>query len=120
MASNHQKLLLQKRRWRIRKKVNGTSERPRLVVKFTHLHIYAQLIDDVAGKTLVYASTLNKDVKPMALKPNLKGAAALAEIAAKKAKSLGISQVVFDRAGRTYHGCVKAFAEAARQSGLVF
>ena len=120
MALEKSKILLQKRLWRIRKKVNGTAARPRLVVKFSHQHIYAQCIDDRAGTTSIYVSTLAKDLKDKGLKPNVLGAAALGSILGEKAKAAGISQVVFDRAGRTYHGCVKAFAEAARSAGLIF
>lgn len=120
MSLEHKKLLKQKRRWRIRKKVSGTSERPRLCVHFSNQHIYAQCIDDVASQTLLYVSTLSKDVKEEGLKPNLEGAAKLGTLVAEKAKDKGIESVVFDRAGRIYHGCVKAFATAAREGGLNF
>ena len=110
--------LAQKRRWRIRKKVQGTAERPRLAVHFSNKHIYAQCIDDVAGHTLAYASSVGG--KDVAAKANAEGAVALGKAIAEKAKSAGIGSVVFDRAGRRYHGCVKSFAEAAREGGLQF
>jgi large subunit ribosomal protein L18 len=114
------KKLLQKRRWRIRKKVNGTPDRPRLVVKFTNKHIHAQCVDDVAHKTLLSASTLKKGEKVEASRSNIAGATELGKEVAEKAASSNITSVVFDRAGRRYHGCVKAFAEAAREAGLQF
>jgi len=120
MSLDHKKLLKQKRRWRIRKKVRGTSSRPRLCVHFSNQHIYAQCIDDVAGETLVYVSTISKDLKEEGLKPNVEGAIKLGKIVAEKAKDKNIEAVVFDRAGRIYHGCVKAFANAAREGGLNF
>ncbi|MEM0967518.1 MAG: 50S ribosomal protein L18 [Verrucomicrobiota bacterium] len=112
------KKLAQNRRWRIRKKISGTAERPRLTVCFSNKHIYAQCIDDVEGKTLVYVSSLTKDGEGS--KPNIEGARALGEKVASLASEKGIESVVFDRAGRLYHGCVKAFAESARENGLKF
>jgi large subunit ribosomal protein L18 len=120
MSLSKSSILLQKRRWRIRKKINGTAQRPRLVVTFTNKHVYAQCIDDQKGQTLVYLSTSNKNLSDRPLHPNLEGATFLGKILAEKAKASGIVSVVFDRAGRSYHGCVKAFAEAAREGGLVF
>jgi large subunit ribosomal protein L18 len=117
MKLDKKKTLLQRRRWRIRKKVNGTAERPRLAVTFTNKHIYAQCIDDVKGHTLVYVTSLAKD---STLKANTEGAIALGKSVAEKAKAAGIESVVFDRSGRRYHGCVKSFAEAAREGGLQF
>lgn len=114
------KKLLQNRRWRIRKKVNGTSERPRLVVKFTNKHIHAQCINDVEHKTLVASSTLKKGEKAEKSSSNVEGATALGKELAEKALAANINSVVFDRAGRRYHGCVKAFADAAREAGLQF
>ncbi|MCZ6671380.1 MAG: 50S ribosomal protein L18 [Verrucomicrobia bacterium] len=110
----------QKRRWRIRKRITGTPDRPRLAVHLSNKHIYGQLIDDEAGTTLVYVSTNGKDLKAKNLKANLEGAQTVGEIVAKKAKSAGVETVVFDRSGRLYHGCVKAFADAAREGGLTF
>lgn len=113
-------ILRQKRRWRIRKKVNGTSSRPRVVVHFSNKHIYAQAIDDQAGRTLVYVSSLGKDVREEKLAANLAGAKRLAEVFGEKAKSAGIEVITFDRAGRPYHGRVKLFAETLREAGLQF
>ncbi|PXA04963.1 50S ribosomal protein L18 [Coraliomargarita sinensis] len=110
--------LAQKRRWRIRKKVQGTAERPRLAVHFSNKHIYAQCIDDVKGHTLAYVTSVGG--KDTDLKANSEGANALGKAIAEKAKTAGIESVVFDRAGRRYHGCVKSFAEAAREGGLQF
>ena len=108
--------LLKKRRWRIRKKINGTSERPRLAVLFSNKHIYAQCIDDVKGHTLVQVSSIGTGD----LKANKEGAIQLGRSIAEKAVAAGIDTVVFDRSGRLYHGCVKSFAEAAREGGLKF
>jgi large subunit ribosomal protein L18 len=108
--------LLKKRRWRIRKKINGTSDRPRLAVHFSNKHIYAQCIDDVKGHTLVQVSSIGTGD----LKANKEGAIQLGRSIAEKAVAAGINTVVFDRAGRLYHGCVKSFAEAAREGGLKF
>ncbi len=112
--------LLQKRKWRIRKKVTGTAARPRLSVKFSGKHIYAQAVDDAAGATLVFLSTLDAEVKKSGAKSNVSGAKNLGAAFAAKAKAAGISAVVFDRNGRPYHGRVKTFAEAAREGGLQF
>jgi len=112
--------LRQKRIWRIRKKVSGTAERPRLCVSFSNKHIYVQAIDDTTGKTLVSVSSLNKDVRDEKFKANKESATELAKRFAEKAKAAGIESVVFDRHGRPYHGRVKVFAEAAREAGLKF
>ena len=112
--------LLQKRRWRIRKKISGTEERPRLAVHLSNKHIYGQVIDDEAGKTLVYVSSLGKDLKKEKLKANVEGAQTVGKLVAEKAKKAGVEQVVFDRSGRIYHGCVKAFADSVRKEGLEF
>lgn len=112
--------LIQKRRWRIRKKIKGTAERPRLVIRLTHQHVYAQCIDDRAGVTLVSASSLDKAERENSLKPNVDGATKLGQSLGSKAKAAGIERVVFDRAGRRYHGCVKAFADAVREAGIKF
>lgn len=117
MKLQKKRALLQRRRWRIRKKVNGTAERPRLSVRFSNKHIYAQCIDDKKGHTLLFLSSLAKDVQ---VKANVEGAANLGKLFAEKAGSAGIESVVFDRGGRRYHGCIKSFAEAAREGGLKF
>ncbi len=112
--------LLQKRRWRIRKIVKGTTARPRLVVTFTNKHIYAQCIDDDQGATQLAISSLAKDLRGQSIQPNVEGATKLGQILGERAIKKGLNQVVFDRAGRAYHGCVKAFADAARSAGLQF
>ena len=112
--------LLQNRRWRIRKKVNGTAARPRLSVRFTAKHVYAQAIDDDAGKTLVFVSSLDSELRKQKLKANIASAKTLGSALAAKAKAAGIEAVVFDRSGAPYHGKVKTFADAAREGGLKF
>ena len=120
MSTSSKATLLQKRRWRIRKKVNGTALRPRLCVRFTAKHVYAQAIDDDAGKTLVFLGTLDADLRKQKLKANLASAKTLGVAFALKAKAAGIASVVFDRSGAPYHGKVKVFADAAREGGLQF
>ena len=112
--------LLQKRKWRIRKKVRGTAERPRLTVRFTTKHIYAQAVDDDAGRTLVFLSSLNGDLRKQKVAANVNGAKALGSAFVARATAAGISSVVFDRNGARYHGKVKQFADAAREGGLQF
>jgi large subunit ribosomal protein L18 len=111
--------LAQLRRWRIRKKVVGTSVRPRMAVCFTNENIHVQFIDDDAGKTLAAASTVSKSA-PKDLAANVKSAKTVGELAAKNALGKGIKEVVFDRGGARYHGKVKALADAAREAGLKF
>ena len=108
--------LLRKRRWRIRKKINGTAERPRLALHFSNRNIIAQCIDDTKGCTLLHVSSLKSEE----LKANIKSAKSLGQSVAEKAKDLGIKSVVFDRSGRLYHGGVKSFADSAREGGLKF
>ena len=103
---------------RIRKKIAGTAERPRLAVSFSNQHIYAQVIDDDAGKTLAAASTKDKDIDKASA--NQSNAAKIGELIAARAKSKKIESVVFDRGGFIYHGKVKALADAAREGGLKF
>ena len=112
--------LLQNRRWRIRKKVNGTAVRPRLSVRFTAKHVYAQAIDDAAAKTLIFVSSLDTELRKQKLKANIASAKVLGAAFAAKAKAAGIESVVFDRSGAPYHGKVKTFADAAREGGLKF
>ncbi|MDA5110109.1 MULTISPECIES: 50S ribosomal protein L18 [Brevibacillus] len=108
-----------KRHLRIRKRVVGSAARPRLNVFRSSKHIYAQLIDDVAGHTLAAASSLDKE---LGLKngANVEAAAAVGTLIAKRAKEKGLTEVVFDRGGYIYHGRIKALAEAAREAGLQF
>jgi large subunit ribosomal protein L18 len=103
---------------RIRRKVTGTAERPRLAVFRSLKHIYAQVIDDASGKTLVSASSRDKDAGTKGA--NAAAAKAVGALIAKKAKDKGINRVVFDRGGYLYHGNVKALADAARENGLEF
>lgn len=112
----------EKRHKRIRRKIIGTSVRPRLSVRRSINHLYTQIIDDAAGKTLLEVSTLSKDLKDKISKDagNVKGAAVLGRILAEKCKKEGITKVVFDRAGYLYHGRIKTLAEAARKGGLSF
>ncbi|MFA0744407.1 MAG: hypothetical protein LASZOEIN_001198 [Candidatus Fervidibacter sp.] len=110
-----------RRHWRIRKRIFGTPERPRLSVFRSLKHIYAQIIDDTTGRTLCAASTLDKE-----LREKLQGltktqqAIEVGKLIAKRALELGIKQVAFDRGGHKYHGRVKALADAAREAGLEF
>ena len=110
-----------KKHRRLRNHISGTAERPRLAVFRSNNHMYAQIIDDTVGNTLVAASTLQKDVKAELEKTNNVDAAAhLGTVIAKKALEKGITTVVFDRGGFIYQGKVKALAEAAREAGLDF
>ncbi len=106
---------------RVRKKIVGTPARPRLCVFRSNTNIYAQIIDDTTGTTLVSASTLEKDIKSdLAFGGNTDGAAAVGKRVAERALDKGISAVVFDRGGYIFHGRVAALAEAAREAGLTF
>lgn len=106
---------------RLRNRFSGTAERPRLAVFRSNNHMYAQIIDDTAGHTLVSASTVQKDVKAELEKTNDVAAAAyLGTVIAKRALDAGITTVVFDRGGFVYHGKIKALADAAREAGLEF
>ena len=110
-----------KKHLKIRNRFNGTAERPRLAVFRSNNHMYAQIIDDTVGNTLVSASTLQKDVKAELEKTNnVEAAAYLGTVIAKKAIEKGITSVVFDRGGFIYHGKIKALADAAREAGLNF
>ncbi len=120
MNSNKKAQLLQKRKWRIRKKINGTAARPRLTVKFSSKHIYAQAVDDDAGQTLAYLSSLDAELRQQKLAANVSSAETLGKAFAAKATAAGITDVVFDRNGARYHGKVKTFADAARDGGLKF
>ena len=114
------KVRLNKHR-KIRNRFSGTAERPRLAVFRSNNHMYAQIIDDTVGNTLVSASTLQKEVKAELEKTiNVEAAAYLGTVIAKKALEKGITTVVFDRGGFIYQGKVKALADAAREAGLEF
>jgi large subunit ribosomal protein L18 len=123
MADKNQEktLRLQRRKYGIRATLAGNAERPRLSVFRSDKHIYAQVIDDLAGKTLVSASSVQTDVRgDLKNGGNLAAAKAVGKAVAAKAKAAGIEKVAFDRGGRRYHGRVKALADAAREGGLKF
>ena len=107
-----------RRHIRVRTKISGTAERPRLCVYRSNSNIYAQVIDDVAGATLVSASTLDKEIKTKYA--NKEAAKEVGALIAKRCKDKKIEEVVFDRGGYIYHGVVKELAEAAREGGLTF
>ena len=109
----------QKIRYRIRKKVSGTSAIPRLTVFRSNTDIYAQLIDDNSGTTIAASSSKQKDISAQKA-PKVDKSKMVGEAIAKKAIELGVSKVVFDRSGYVYHGRVKAVADGAREGGLVF
>ena len=115
------KKIRQKKHLRIRQRIKGTAEQPRLAVYRSLKHIYAQLIDDNAGKTLVSASTVEAPLKSeLQSGGNIEAAKQVGELLAKKAIEKGFKIVVFDRGGNLYHGRVKAVAEGAREAGLEF
>ena len=109
-----------KRHRRIRKRIHGTAERPRLVVFRSLSHIYAQIVEDDAQHTLVAASSLDPELRGKVNGGNIEGARQVGRLIAERALAKGIRQVVFDRAGYLYHGRVAALAEAAREAGLSF
>ena len=118
MSTINRKTIRQRIHKRIRRKVSGTSERPRLAVHYSNQHIYAQVIDDSVGRTLVSASTLDKSFEKAS--SNVESAQKVGALLAERAKGSNISAVVFDRGGHLYHGKVKALADAAREAGLQF
>jgi large subunit ribosomal protein L18 len=122
MAANvsHQRAVARARRhFRLRKKVSGTTQRPRLVVSRSARHISAQLVDDSVGHTLASASTLEADVRAVAGDKSAK-ARKVGELVAERAKAAGVDKVVFDRGGDSYHGRIAALADGAREGGLEF
>jgi large subunit ribosomal protein L18 len=119
MRTEQKQKLAQLRRWRIRKKVSGTTARPRMCVSFTQKNIHIQFIDDLKGVTLAAASTTSKGA-PEKMAANAVSAKTMGTLAAQAAIGKGIKQVVFDRGGARYHGKVKALADAAREAGLQF
>ena len=114
----NRKLERERRHIRVRNKISGTAERPRLCVYRSNANIYVQVIDDVAGNTLAQASTLDKEVKTK--HANKEAAKEVGALIAKRASEKKIKEVVFDRGGYIYHGVVKELAEAAREGGLTF
>ena len=114
-------VIRQKKHLKIRNRFSGTTERPRLAVYRSNNHVYAQIIDDTVGNTLVSASTLQKDIKAELEKTNdVDAAAYVGKVVAERALEKGIKTVVFDRGGFIYQGKVKALADAAREAGLEF
>ncbi len=108
-----------RRHFRVRKKVSGTSVRPRLVISRSTRHVFAQVVDDTTGKTLVSASTMESELRTLVGDKTAKSRR-VGVLVAERAKSVGVSSVVFDRAGNRYHGRLAALAEGARETGLDF
>ena len=121
MANINRREQRAKRQRRIRSKINGTAQRPRLNVFRSNMHIYAQVIDDVRQHTLVAASTLDASLRQQLREHNkVEEAKLVGRLVAERAQAAGIKQVVFDRGGYLYHGRIKALADAAREAGLEF
>lgn len=121
MAGRTPRELRVRRHNRLRKRVVGSSERPRLSIFRSNIHIYAQVIDDTSGRTLAAASSKDPILVPtLAGQPKIDRAKAVGKLIAERAKNAGVSKVVFDRGGYKYHGRVQALADAARESGLNF
>ncbi|MGC7095947.1 50S ribosomal protein L18 [Amycolatopsis lurida] len=118
-VSTRRRVAKTRRHFRLRKKINGTPERPRLAVKKSSRHLSVQLIDDLAGHTLAAASTMEADVRAADGDKKAK-AAKVGELLAARAKNAGVTSVVFDRGGNAYHGRIAALADAAREAGLEF
>ena len=118
VSSTNRKFERTRRHIRVRTKISGTAERPRLCIYRSNTNLYVQIIDDVSGNTLVSASTLDKEVKTKYA--NKEAAKEIGLLIAKKAAKKNITEVVFDRGGYIYHGVVKELAEAAREGGLKF
>ncbi len=119
--AREKRLARQRRHLRVRERVRGTADRPRLCVFRSLKHIHAQVIDDTRGRTLAAASTLDAEVRSqVSEKDKTAQAAVVGEVLAQRALAAGISQVTFDRGGYRYHGRVKSLADAARKAGLVF
>ncbi|MGM0737919.1 MAG: 50S ribosomal protein L18 [Bacteroidota bacterium] len=121
MSTSVKRLRRSKIRKRVRSKIAGTADKPRLCIFKSSKHVYAQLIDDQAGETIAAASTVLKNMKDqLGDKPKMEKAEAIGEFLAKTAQDKGIDKVVFDRSGYKYHGIVKSLAEGARKGGLQF
>ena len=118
VSKTNRKLERERRHRRVRTKISGTAECPRLCVFRSNTNLYAQIIDDVAGNTIVSASTLDKEIKTK--KSNIEAAKEVGTLVAKRALEKNIKTVVYDRGGYVYHGVVKELAEAAREAGLEF
>ena len=119
-STKQKQVALARRHYRVRKKVQGTPERPRLAVFRSNKHIAVQVIDDLNGRTLAAASTHEADVKGAGNTGNKTAATAVGRLVAERAKAAGVSRVVYDRGGFLYHGRVAAVADAAREAGLEF
>lgn len=123
MTDNRRRALRMRRHSRVRSKVSGTAERPRLAVSRSNRHISAQVIDDLVGRTLVSASSVEPELRAQlgaSGGSNVTGAEAVGHLLAKRANAAGITRVVFDRGGFAYHGRVAVLADAAREEGLEF
>jgi large subunit ribosomal protein L18 len=121
MAGRSPRELRLRRHIRVRKRVDGSTERPRLAIFRSNVHIYAQIIDDTVGRTLAAASTVEKQLATgITGKTKIEQARAVGQAVAERARSAGVTKVVFDRGGFKYHGRVQALAEAAREAGLSF
>jgi len=118
-VSTKRRVARTRRHFRLRKKISGTPERPRLVVNRSSRHIVVQLVDDLAGRTLASASSLEADVRAMEGDKKAR-AARVGQLVAARAKDAGVTKVVFDRGGYDYHGRIAALADAAREAGLEF
>ena len=118
-VSTTRRLSKTRRHFRLRKKISGTPERPRLVVNRSSRHLHAQIVDDLAGRTLAAASTIEADVRALDGDKTARGKK-VGELLAERAKAAGIEAVVFDRGGHDYHGRIAALADAAREGGLKF
>jgi large subunit ribosomal protein L18 len=118
-STTHKQRLRARRHHRVRKKVTGTPDRPRLAVYRSNKHVVAQVIDDATGRTLAAASTMEKDLRSGAT-GNKQAAATVGRLVGERAKAAGVTRVVFDRGGFLYHGRVAAVADAAREAGLEF
>ncbi|MBM7459934.1 50S ribosomal protein L18 [Rhodococcus coprophilus] len=118
-VSTTRRLSKTRRHFRLRKKISGTAERPRLVVNRSSRHMHVQLVDDLTGTTLAAASTIEPDVRAVEGDKKARGAK-VGQLIAERAKAAGVEAVVFDRGGHTYSGRIAALADAARESGLKF
>jgi len=118
-AATKRRLSKARRHFRLRKKVEGTTERPRLIVHRSSRHLHAQLVDDSVGKTIASASSIEADVRAVDGDKTAKGKK-VGELIAARAKAAGVDAVVFDRGGHDYHGRIAALADAAREGGLKF
>ncbi|GEE04038.1 50S ribosomal protein L18 [Gordonia spumicola] len=118
-VSTRRRTATKRRHFRLRKNISGTAERPRMAVKRSSRHIHVQLIDDLTGRTLAAASTIEADVRSAGGDKSAQ-AAKVGELVAARAKAAGVEAVVFDRGGKAYHGRIAALADAAREGGLSF